>query len=71
MHPADRLRQAVAGYPLAVLSDAVADVLHMELVGARLVAVWAVQGPADAERAPPLTDVQVDAILARLHDHLA
>lgn len=49
MCPADRLRQAVAGYPLEVLSDAISAVLHMELVGARLVAVWALEGPADAQ----------------------
>jgi len=47
--PAERLRAAVAGYPLEVLSDAIADALHIELVGARLVAVWALEGPADAE----------------------
>jgi len=67
--PAERLRAAVAGYPLEVLSDAIADALHIELVGARLVAVWALEGPADAE-APPLTAVQVEAILARLRTHL-
>jgi mannose-6-phosphate isomerase-like protein (cupin superfamily) len=39
--PAERLRAAVAGYPVEVLSDAIAAVLHTELVGARLVAVWA------------------------------
>ena len=42
----------------------------MELVGARLVAVWVLEGPVDAE-APPLTDVQVNAILARLRGQLA
>jgi len=68
--PAERLRAAVAGYPLEVLSDAIADALHIELVGARLVAVWALEGPADAGRLHPLTAVQVEAILARLRTHL-
>ena len=46
------------------------DVLPLELVGARLVAVWALEDFGDVE-APPLSDVQVDAILARLKTSLA
>jgi len=36
----------------------------MELVGARLVAVWALEHPVDVEP-PPLTEEAVDAVLAR------
>jgi len=48
--PAERLRAAVAGYPVEVLSDAIAAVLHTELVGARLVAVWAIEDVGNVER---------------------
>jgi len=37
----------------------------MDLASARLVAVWAVVGPVAVE-APPLSEAQVDATLARL-----
>ena len=69
MSPADRLRQGVIGYPIETVAAALTDVLHLELVGARLVALWALEGPDD-EGAPPLTDAQVDAILARLRARL-
>ena len=36
----------------------------MDLASARLVAVWAVVGPVAVE-APPLSEVQVNAILAQ------
>jgi len=38
---------------------------------ARLVARWRLEEPADIGEAPPLTDLQVDAILARLEALLA
>jgi len=61
MHSADRLRQAVQGYAPEMLGN------HRRAAhrsGPRLVPVWRREDRAEAEP-PPLTDVQVDAILTR------
>jgi len=56
---------AVSGYPVETVAQAIADVLQMGLAGARLVPCWALEAPEIIE-APPLSEAQVEAILARL-----